>query len=211
MNAARQTHSDDDMALDLAGLLRAMARALGWLLPLTLFVAAAVFLGLQLVAPKYQGESRVLIESTDNFSGASRGQEEERALLDSEGVASQVQLLMSADLARRVATKLNLAAIPEFDARGGGNPVSWLFSAIGLKGDEAGNSEEERVLKHFYKNLKVFRLEGSRVIAVDYLSESPVLAARVANTIVGEYLAVQSSAKRETTELASAALEPQII
>ncbi|MEM5584081.1 GNVR domain-containing protein [Roseibium sp. AS2] len=211
MNAARQTHSDDDMALDLAGLLRAMARALGWLLPLTLFVAAAVFLGLQLVAPKYQGESRVLIESTDNFSGASRGQEEERALLDSEGVASQVQLLMSADLARRVATKLNLAAIPEFDARGGGNPVSWLFSAIGLKGDEAGNSEEERVLKHFYKNLKVFRLEGSRVIAVDYLSESPVLAARVANTIVDEYLAVQSSAKRETTELASAALEPQII
>jgi len=210
MNAERQTHSEDDLALDLAGLLRTIARSLGWLLPLTLFVAAAVFMGLQLVAPKYKGEARLIIESTDNLPGASRGQEEERALLDSEGVASQVQLLMSADLARRVANKLNLAAIPEFDARGGGNPIDALFSIIGLRSETAGNSEEERVLKHFYEHLDIYRLEGSRVIAVDYTSESPVLAAKVANTIVDEYLAVQSSAKRETTELASAALEPQI-
>ena len=48
--------------------------------------------------PKYKGEAQLIIESTDNLPGASRGQEEERALLDSEGVASQVQLLMSADL-----------------------------------------------------------------------------------------------------------------
>lgn len=210
MNAARQTHSEDDMALDLGGLLRALARALGWLLPLTLFVAAAVFMGLQLVAPKYKAESRLIIESTDNLPGAARGQEEERALLDSEGVVSQVQLLKSADLARRVANKLNLAAIPEFDARGGGNPLDALFSMIGLLPESQGNSEEERVLKHYYENLEIYRLEGSRVIAVDYTSENPVLSAKVANTIVDEYLAVQSSAKRETTELASAALEPQI-
>jgi len=211
MNAERQTHSEDDMALDLGGLLRALGRALGWLLPLTLFVAAAVFMGLQLVAPKYKGEARIIIESTDNLPGASRGQEEERALLDSEGVVSQVQLLKSADLARRVANKLNLAAIPEFDAKGGGNPLDLLFSMIGLLPESQGNSEEERVLKHYYENLEIYRLEGSRVIAVDYTSESPVLAAKVANTIVDEYLAVQSSAKRETTELASAALEPQIL
>lgn len=211
MNAERQTHSEDDMALDLGGLLRTIGRSLGWLLPLTLFVAAAVFMGLQLVAPKYKGEARIIIESTDNLPGASRGQEEERALLDSEGVVSQVQLLKSADLARRVANKLNLAAIPEFDAKGGGNPLDALFSMIGLRNQSEGNSEEERVLKHYYENLEIYRLEGSRVIAVDYTSESPVLAAKVANTVVDEYLSVQSSAKRETTELASAALEPQII
>ncbi|MCK7615897.1 exopolysaccharide transport family protein [Roseibium sediminicola] len=211
MNAERQTHSEDDMALDLGGLLRAIGRALGWLLPLTLFVAAAVFMGLQLVAPKYKAEARLIIESTDNLPGASRGQEEERALLDSEGVVSQVQLLKSADLARRVASKLNLAAIPEFDAQGASNPFDLLFSMIGLLPQSEGNSEEERVLKHYYENLEIYRLEGSRVIAVDYTSESPVLAAKVANTIVDEYLAVQSSAKRETTELASAALEPQIL
>ncbi|WP_434052451.1 MAG: exopolysaccharide transport family protein [Roseibium sp.] len=212
MNADRQTHPEDDMALDLGGLLRAIGRALGWLLPLTLLVAAAVFVGLQFVAPKYKSEARVLIESTDNkFPGASRGIEEERALLDAEGVASQVQLLMSADLARRVASKLNLAAIPEFDARGDGSLVGDLLTAIGLKSDSSGNSAEERVLKHFYENLDIYQLEGSRVIAVDYSAQNPVLAAKIANTILDEYLSLQSSAKRETTELASAALEPQII
>ena len=211
MNAERQTHSDDDMALDLGGLLRTIARSLGWLLPLTLFVALAVFFGLQLVAPKYKGEARILIESTDNLPGASRGEDQERALLDSEGVVSQVQLLKSSDLARRVASKLNLAAIPEFDANGGSGLMDSLFSLVGLDTEAQGNSEEERVLKHYYENLEIYRLEGSRVIAVDYISESPVLAAKVANTIVDEYLAVQLSAKRQTTELASAALEPQIV
>ncbi|MCV0424434.1 MAG: exopolysaccharide transport family protein [Roseibium sp.] len=212
MNAERQTYSEDDMALDLGGLMRAIGRSLGWLLPLTLFVAVAVFLGLQFVAPKYKAEARILIESTDNkFPGASRGIEEERALLDAEGVASQVQLLMSADLARRVAKKLDLAEIPEFDAKGGGSLFGGLMSLVGLGESSSGNSEEERVLKHFYKNLDIYRLEGSRVIAVDFAAENPVLAAKVANTIVDEYLTLQSSAKRETTELASAALEPQIL
>ncbi|MEE4012552.1 exopolysaccharide transport family protein [Roseibium sp. FZY0029] len=211
MNAERQTHSEDDMALDLGGLLRTIARSLGWLLPLTLFVTVAVFLGLQFVAPKYKGEARLIIESTDNLPGASRGQEEERALLDSEGVVSQVQLLKSADLARRVASKLNLAAIPEFDANDDGSLVNLLLSLVGLGTETEGNSQEERVLKHYYKNLEIYRLEGSRVIAVDYTAESPVLAAKVANTIVDEYLSVQSSAKRQTTEQASAALEPQIV
>ncbi|MGS4988121.1 succinoglycan transporter [Roseibium sp. RP-7] len=211
MNAERQTHSEDDMALDLGGLLRTIGRSLGWLVPLTLFVTVVVFLGLQFVAPKYKGEARLIIESTDNLPGASRGQEEERALLDSEGVVSQVQLLKSADLARRVANKLNLAAIPEFDANDDGSLVNLLLSLVGFGNETEGNSEEERVLKHYYENLEIYRLEGSRVIAVDYTAENPVLAAKVANTIVDEYLSVQSSAKRQTTEQASAALEPQIV
>ncbi|WP_298814790.1 GumC family protein [uncultured Roseibium sp.] len=212
MNAERQTFPDDDMALDLGGLLRAIGRSLSWLLPLTLIVAAAVFLGLQFVAPKYKGEARIIIESTDNnFPGASRGVEEERALLDAEGVASQAQLLMSADLARRVASKLNLAAIPEFEAQRSGGLVKGLLSMIGLGSTSAGNSEEERVLKHYYENLDIYRLDGSRVIAVDYTAENPVLAAKVANTIVDQYLLLQSNAKRQTTEQASAALEPQIL
>ncbi|MFN3252051.1 succinoglycan transporter [Roseibium album] len=211
MNAERQTYPEDDMALDLGGLLRTIGRSLGWLLPLTLIVAAAVFLGLQFVAPKYKSEASVQIEITDNtFSGASRGIEEERAVLDQEGVASQVQLLMSADLARRVAKKLDLAAIPEFDANGNGSLIGNLLTSIGLKSNAAGNSVEERVLKHFYENLDIFQVDGSRVISVGYSAQNPVLAAKVANTIVDEYLSLQSSAKRQSTELASAALEPQI-
>lgn len=212
MNSGRQTLSDDDMALDLGGLFRALGRAMGWLLPLTLFIALCVFIALQLVAPKYRGEARVLIESTDiNIPGGNRGVEGERALLDTEGVASQIQLLMATDLARKVARKMNLAAIPEFGAKNGQSLVGKLLSVAGFGRDPAGDTAEERVLKHYFENLDVYRLDKSRVIAVDYAAEDPLLAAEVANTIVDEFLALQSSAKRQSTEMTSAALEPQIV
>ncbi|MEP1931021.1 MAG: exopolysaccharide transport family protein [Roseibium sp.] len=212
MASGRQTYTEDDLALDLGGLLRAVGRGMRWLLPLTLIVTCATFLGLQMVSPKYLGEARILIESTSVIiPGSNRGVEEERALLDAEGVASQVQLLVSTDLARRVANKLDLASISEFGARESNSLTSGLMRMLGLGKQNAVNSAEDRVLKHFYKNLKVYRLEGSRVIAIDYSSQDPVLSAKVANTIVDQYLLLQSSAKRESTEITSAALEPQIV
>ncbi len=211
MNSSRSAVHDDDMALDLAGLIRALGRAMRWLVPLVICVAIGTLLVLQVVPSKYKGEARVLIESKgSDYPGASRGIEEERALLDSEGVASQVQLLMSADLARRVAKRLDLVSVPEFEAGARDGLISDALVMFGLARDPARISPEERALKVFYKNLDIYRLEDSRVIAVEFSSEDPELAAAVANTIVDEYIALQSSAKRETTAFASSSLEPQI-
>ncbi len=211
MSSPRSAIHDDDMALDLVGLLRALGAAMRWLVPLVVAVTVATFLALQFVPAKYKGEARVLIESKDgDYPGATRGVEEERALLDSEGVASQVQLLMSADLARRVAKRLELAAIPEFKAGGGDSLVNDALVLLGIARDPNRISPEERVLKVFYKNVDIYRIEDSRVIAVEYSAQDPELAAAVANTIVDEYIALQSSAKRETTEIATTSLQPQI-
>ncbi|MEO9902990.1 MAG: GumC family protein, partial [Nisaea sp.] len=211
MSSTRNAVQDDDMALDLAGLLRAIGSALRWLLPLVFIVAASVFLVLQFVPSKYKGEARVLIESKDSdYPGTTRGVEEERAVLDNEGIASQVQLLKSADLARRVAKRLDLAFIAEFKANGGGSIVSDALVMLGISRDPARISPEERVLKVFFENLDIYRLEGSRVIAVDFSAQDPELAAAVANTILDEYISLQSSAKRKTTEFATTSLEPQI-
>ncbi|MBD1545050.1 GumC family protein [Roseibium aggregatum] len=211
MNATRPAVPSDDMALDLSRLMQAIGGALRWLLPLVLIVAGGFFLALQLVPSKYKGEAKVLIESTDGkFPGATRGVEEERALLDAEGISSQVQLLMSADLARRVAKRLDLSSVPEFKAAIAGSALNDLLSLIGLSSDTARSSVEEKVLKHYYENLQIYRLEGSRVIAVEYSAQDPELAAAVANTILDEYIALQASAKRETTEVAATAMEPQI-
>lgn len=211
MTGTRGTAPIDDMALDLTGLLRELRSAMRWLLPLVLLAGALAFVSLQFVPSKYKGEARLLIESKEStFPGSSRGVEEERALLDNEGVASQVQLLMSGDLARRVAKKLNLAEVPEFEAEAQGNLITNALVMLGVMPDQSRNSVEERVLKVYFKNLDVYRLEGSRVIAVEYSSEDPELAARVANTILDEYMVLQSSAKRKTNEVATTALEPQI-
>ncbi|MBA5776128.1 succinoglycan transporter [Stappia sp. F7233] len=202
---------DERVDLDLAALFGALRASLRWLLPLTLAAGLAAMLVLQLTPSKYRGETKILIEGSEAvYPGDNRGQEEERALLDTEGVASQVQLLTSRDLARRVAKRLDLASIPEFEAGEGGGPISALMVMFGLMRDPAYVSPEERVLKVFYKNLKVYRVEGSRVIAVEFSSTDPERAATVANTIVEEYIALQSAAKRQNTEFAAAALEPQI-
>ena len=211
MNQGHQPGSEQDMALDLGGLLLELRRAVHWLLPLVLIVTGLVFVSLLFIAPKYRGEARLLIESTDDrFPGSARGVEGERALLDSEGVASQVQLLMSGDLVRRVVERLDLSVHPEFHANAGPSALGGLLSAVGLSSRPTGNTVAEKVRQYFYENLDVYRLEGSRVIAIDYASEDPQLAALVANAIVDEYIELQSRAKRKTTEQTSAALEPQI-
>jgi len=211
MTGSRDAVSTEDLALDLGGLVTTIFRSFAWLLPLVLIAGGATLFALQFVSDKYLGEARVLIETQNaELPGTDRGIEEERAVLDNEGVASQVQLLVSADLARRVAKRLDLASIPEFDADGDGSLLSDILALTGLTRGSGPSSREERVLKHFFENLDVYRLDQSRVIAVDYSAEDPELAARVANALVDEYLAVQSAAKRESTQVAASALEPEV-
>lgn len=210
MNQPHPSMADERVELDLPALLGALRRSLKWLAPLTAGCAALTFVGLQLAPSYYRADSKILIEGSQAvYPGEGRGVEEERALLDEEGVASQVQLLTSRDLSRRVAKRLDLAAIPEFEAEGGGI-VSGILSMVGIKRDPGFASPEERVLDVYYDNLKVYRVEGSRVIAVEFSSQASELAAKVSNTIVEEYLDLQEAAKRQSTEFAAAALEPQI-
>jgi uncharacterized protein involved in exopolysaccharide biosynthesis/GNAT superfamily N-acetyltransferase len=202
--------AEERVEIDMASILAALRRSLRWLLPLTIAVAVLTFVVLQIVPAKYRSESKVLIETSDIvYPGDARGIEEERALLDNEGVQSQVELLSSRDLLRRVAKRLDLASDPEFQG-GGSSLVSDMFVALGLLRDPGRSSLEERVLKALYENLEIFRVDGSRVITVRYTSRDAELSARVANAIVEEYLNLQSSVKRETTDLAATALETQI-
>ncbi len=61
---------------------------------------------------------------------------------------------------------------------------------------------EERTLESYYDRLNVYAVEKSRVIAVDFNSANPDLAARVANAIAETYLKMQQSAKQDQTRAA---------
>jgi len=81
------------------------------------------------------------------------------------------------------------------------------LAAIGLGRDSSSASVEERVLEQFEKNLSVFAIEKSRVIAIEFVSEDPDLAAAGANAVAEEYIALQRAAKRDTTADAAAWLD----
>ena len=71
-------------------------------------------------------------------------------------------------------------------------------------------SPDERTLEAYYDRLNVFAIEKSRVIAVDFSSADPELAARVANTIAETYLSMQQTAKTDQTRAARTWLASEI-
>ena len=56
---------------------------------------------------------------------------------------------------------------------------------------------EERVLAAYYDRLTAYAIDKSRVIAIEFQSADPELAARVANMIAEKYLSLQQVAKQD--------------
>ncbi|TIR46281.1 MAG: chain-length determining protein, partial [Mesorhizobium sp.] len=69
---------------------------------------------------------------------------------------------------------------------------------------------EERVLKAMHDKLNVYGVEKSRVIAVEFSSNNPKLAAQVADAIAQAYLASKGIAKMESNTAATGFLGPEI-
>ena len=189
-----------DAEFDLSQLGSALWRNRGKVLRPTIAVALIAFAVVMLIPPKYLGESRVLVVGRDNvFLRPDVDRDTgDRGTVDLEAVTSQAQLVLSRDLAVEVINKLKLNERPEFDsALGGVSLIKSVLGFIGLTKNPLTMTPEERVLDAYYDRLNVYPVEKSRVIVIDFLSENPELAARVANAIADAYLQRQQVAKQE--------------
>ena len=200
--------------LDLAALGRALWRRRRWIVLPTLLAALLAFVVVNMLTPRYLSEARVLIENREtayNRPEIDRTADRDRTLLDAEAVQSQVQIFQSRDLARKVARDLELAELKEFNSESAAHQImNGLAALVGFAREPSRKTVEERVLEHFYERFAVSQVDKSRVVAVDFQSEDPELAARVANAISAEYLAMQQQAKRETMKQAGLWLATEI-
>ena len=83
--------------------------------------------------------------------------------------------------------------------------MSILRHVLGLAGlakDPLKMTAEERVLEAYYERLTAFAVDKSRVIAVEFSSADPELAANAANAIAEAYLELQQRAKQDQTRMA---------
>ncbi|OWV77741.1 chain-length determining protein [Rhizobium sp. R635] len=203
---------DQDVDIDLGQLVRAVwARRLR-VLAITLVAAGAAFAGAKLMSPQYRSETRLLIEprapafaSTQQANDASAG-----PLMDELNIASQVQLLQSADLLKRVINDLKLYNLPEFDDAANGSAMSSILVKLHLKKNPLENPPEERVIDAFIERLQVYQVPGSRVIGITFTSKDPKLAAAIPNVMAKVYLSIQSGAKLDSNSEATRWLEPEI-
>ena len=190
---------------DMRGLGRVLWAKKVKILGITLLSAATAYAVVNSMTPRYRSESRLLLEARENVFLRAEADKNggDRNTIDPEAVTSQIQLVLSRDLGREVIKQTKLAGQPEFDPSIAG--TSLLKSILGLFGvgrDPSTLTPEERTLESYYDRLNVYAVEKSRVIAIDFNSANPDLAARVANTIAETYLKMQQSSKQDQTRAA---------
>jgi succinoglycan biosynthesis transport protein ExoP len=198
--------------LDLHALGLALVNKRRWIIIPTLLAAVLSIAAVNLVTPRYKSEARILIDGRENIFLRPNGERnEERTALDPEAVTSQVQLLLSRDLAREIIKKNKLAERPEFDpVLQGFSPLKSLLALFGIGRDPFSLTPEERVLDAYYDRFTAYAVDKSRVIVIEFQSLDPDLAARVANSIADGYLVLQQGARQDQAKSAGQWLSGEI-
>ncbi|AWB08943.1 protein tyrosine kinase (plasmid) [Azospirillum humicireducens] len=151
-------------------------------------------------------------------------------------VNTEVEILRSRDLARRVVEALKLGQEPEYatTAAKPGPLTPLLEDGRALLADVAGalpeplsamltppprpaaptgdaaELESARLIDAFQKNLRVSPGVQSRAIRITVEAKDPQLAARAANAVADAYIALQVEAKRNATQRASEWLQSRL-
>lgn len=200
-----------DVDVDLRQLFASLGR--NWLRILvgSLLVAGLAFAITSFVTPLYKAETRLEIADRESpFTRPNAGADANRENLDDGAVASQVVLISSTDVLSQVAKKLDLAKRAEFDETVDMSAVSHFLILVGLKSDPSEIPPEERVLKRMREKLNVYRVEGTRIIGIEFSSRDPKLAVAVPGEIADAYVAMLRGSKRESGAEATGYLEPEI-
>jgi polysaccharide biosynthesis transport protein len=147
----------------------------------------------------------------------------------SEAIQSEVQFLLAPAFIRRVVDKLNLTQDPEFAPWLLHEEPSWFDQLLELlnpmryipaawladsESDGPATDPAAREMNSVVSNvggqLTVVQIGASYVISLEFLSEDPVKAAHIANTMADEYLASQVEAKYTAADRATDWLRKRI-
>lgn len=200
-----------DVDVDLRQLFASLARDWLRILVITLLVTGLAFAFAWLATPHYKATTQLKIQLSESaYTRPAGTNEDDKPVLDAEGVATEVQVISSSDILKQVAADLKLGDKPEFNDALGMSPVTRLLVIAGLKSDPEEIPLEERVLTKMRDKLNVYGVEKTRVIAVEFSSEDPQLAADIPNAIAKAYLAYQADAKTKSNAAATAFLGPEI-
>ncbi|HEV7822448.1 MAG TPA: GumC family protein, partial [Burkholderiales bacterium] len=208
----KQVAAPETGDLDLHALGQALARKRGWIIVPTVLALVLSLAAVNMITPRYKSEARILVDGRENVFLRPNGERtEDRNTVDPEAVTSQVQLLLSRDLARDIIKKNKLAERPEFDpVLQGFSPLKSLLALFGIGRDPLSLTPEERVLDAYFERYTAYAVDKSRFIVIEFQSRDPELAARVTNSIADGYLQMQQGARQDQAKSASSWLSGEI-
>ncbi|MGP1394950.1 MAG: GumC family protein [Inquilinaceae bacterium] len=212
----------DQPTLSLDHMLRVVRRRIGLLVLSVVVVMAAAIITISRLEPLYTAETTVMVDPREqqvvNLDAVVGGRTS-----TAETMQSEVQILRSAGLAKRVIADTGLATVDEFNP-----PDDQEVSLVGgviaglrdlfLGGDEESGEElvldpanpavafeleQSKVLRMFDQRLDVTAVGQSRVISIRFTSADPALARAVADSVANLYLTRQLEAKADAREVAT--------
>jgi len=200
-----------EQSISIGNLLQGVWRRKLLILCTFVLVMTGVIVSLALTSPRYTPELRILIENNENQFTQSQADANQRNTVDESEVASQVQVLLSSDLARKVAHDLNLSQYPEFNPPASGPSLfTSLFTLFGIDNEPTTQSTEQNILETYYEKLNVYPVQKSRVIVVEFTADEAKLAAQIANAIGETYVLATRQVKFDAAKAAMTWLSGEI-
>ncbi|HWK38395.1 MAG TPA: exopolysaccharide transport family protein [Hyphomicrobium sp.] len=200
------TASPDD--IDLGAVWRSLRRALPKLLLLGLLAGGITYAVLSRFPPRYTSEAQIQVVAPKDDND--RSPDAVASRLDKEAINTHLRSLLSPDLALQIIADEKLDKNPEFnDALAQPGKLNSILEALSI-GSRSTESEQDRVLKAFFKRLDVYSPKESRVIGIRFTSSDPALAAEVANRIAEAYRTSLAKRSLSETDEVQKALQPKI-
>jgi succinoglycan biosynthesis transport protein ExoP len=200
-------------AISLGDVLKGVARR-KLMIAATTIAGLGIGLGLvTILKPTYSTEAQVLIENLETPFDRVQGSDATMTgnAVDDRVVTSQMSVIKSEDLGRRVVAALKLETDPEFNPLLKGLSASRRIKlALGFGDDPRLQSPEQRALATYLDDLAVYQIPGSNVIAIKYTAARPATAAKVANTLADVYVMATRENQSAPTERARQWLASQI-
>jgi succinoglycan biosynthesis transport protein ExoP len=212
-NSAERTSRDVGVTSGGASSLRSfwlIVRWRAWLIAAVTVATVVLVVGvLAVIPPRYKATTVVLVDprqprvtTTEVLSGIGA---------DAAAVESQVELIESSALAKKVIARLKLAEDPDFTTTSMIERVG--EGVLALLGRTPANSDEKRLNRLIYKfqsGLTVRRRGLTYVLEISYAASNPAKAALISGAVADAYLDDQRAAKADITQRASGWLGERI-
>ena len=208
-SALSVSSSGDVKTSDLIGCFR---RNWYWIVIPTFLAFLLSLFVVNIIAPRYTAESKIILENRDSYFTRPAGEQRDASpQLDPEAVQSQVQLVMSRDLAKDAIRRLNLVGNPQFDPLADElGSLRKVLVVLGLSRNPIDKAPEERLLETYYDSMQVFPAGRSRVLNVEFRTKNPQLSAQLANTVSELYIEKLEASKKDSARTASTWLSQTI-
>lgn len=208
-----------DRELSLSDLMRLLWRRRGLIVGT---VALGVTLALAIlfaVTPSYTGSTQILIDTKEPRIATSVEEVLSDSSPDKDAINSEIAVLQSWNLAEKIVTDYQLTRDPEFnDVLEPPNALQLAVKAVRnfvislippdllpppSSGEDENTIEFNDTVDSFIDNVNVTMVGQSRVIQIDFESEDPMKAAKLANAIADAYLLTNLEAKYDATRRAN--------